>query len=175
MARDFIEIAKEEIASFLKNNYVSLKFTVKFNGEFFIAGAGGHLPEDPPPCVLRAVSACEIRGNKVVFHLSYEWIKYAISNIQETQCAATSLPAYSQIKRLEKQLELGLCGGEWDERMYRLAKKILYFLHTKSLSIRQNIVKICAQEYNVIQRHGRIPKEIIEGYRNALCQIEDKI
>ena len=175
MPRDFIETAKEEIHSFLKNNFKKIKFTVKYSGEFFIAAANVDLPSAVCPCSLKAASGCEIKGSTIVFPLSDEWLKYAMTNIGQAECTESNLSVYSQIKRLEKQLEFGLCGGKWDERMYSLAKKILYFMHTKSLSIRQNIVKKCAREYNVIQRQGRIPKELTVGYRNALCQISGRM
>lgn len=175
MATDFIEIAKGEIRSFLKENVSETKFTVKFNGEFFIAAAKGELSAGIGPCMLRAVSACEIRGNKIVFSPSDEWLEYVLSNIEEAEYTQKDLSVFSQIMRLNKQLEFGLCSGAWDERTHSLAKKILYFLHTKSLSIRRNIVKKCAQEYNIMQRHGKIPETFTAGYRNALCQISDKI
>ena len=175
MPTDFIEEAKKEINSFLKDDYGKKKFTVKFNGEFFIAAANGDLPEKIDTPGLDSVLAGRIKGNKIIFYLSGEWLKYALSNIEKTECSNTDLSLYSQAKRLEKQLDFELCGGKWNESMYWLALKILYFLHTKSLSIRRNIVKKCAQEYNILQRQGRVPRELVSGYRNALYQISDKI
>ncbi len=174
MSVDFIEIAKKEICSFLGENYSNLKFAVKFNGEFFIANANGNIPETELKFNLKSVSMYKLSGNKMFFTPDDNWLKDSISNIQETDCKDTDLMVYSQIVRLNKQIEIGLGGEQWNENSYKFAKDILYALHTKSESIRLNIVKRCACEYNKMQRQGRIPGDLIKGYKNALCQISGK-
>lgn len=175
MATDFVEKAKEDIHDFLTQNNDSVKFTVKFNGEFFIAIANKKLTEKIISCNLSSVSGFTVSSNKIVFNISNEWVKQVISDIDDAECLSDDLMIYSQAKRLKKQIEFGLSGGVWDDEMYSLAKKILYFLHTKSKSIRLNVVKLCAREYNKTQRQGKIPDNLTLGYMNALCQISHKL
>jgi hypothetical protein len=55
--------------------------------------------------------------------------------------------------------------------MYDMSRDILYLLHTKSHSIRRNIVKRCARRYNNLQIQGKIPFELLNGYKSALCMV----
>jgi hypothetical protein len=171
MHQDFLQEAKNEISEWLSQEYKDIKFTVKFGGEFFVAGANRTLTDredgDKPCCV----SHVQPQGNKLILYLSHDWLEDMISKIDEADCEETDLALHSQVKRLEKQIEFGLCGGEWEGGMHLLARDILYMMHTKSASIRSNIVKKCAREYNKLQRQGRIPGHLVEGYKNALCQI----
>ena len=171
MHQDFLQEARKEIADWLFQEYKNIKFTVKFGGEFFIAAADKALPVmeigGRPGCVSRV----QPQGNRLIIHLSHDWLEDKIGEIDEADCKDTDLALYSQVKRLEKQIGFGLCGGEWDGGMHLFARDILYMMHTKSAGIRSNIVKKCAREYNKLQRQGCIPDHLVAGYKNALCQI----
>ena len=170
-----IENAKKEIDAYLKTKYDDIKFTIKYNGELFIAAAqikelkrikSGGLPD--------CVSCFGYNSNKIEFSLSESWLEKSVMEIKEAKYSGGQIMIYSQIKRLEKQIEFGLYGGLWCDEMYVLARNILYFLHTKSESIRTNIVKKAASDYNKLQIKGQIPKQLIIGYKNALTQISDR-
>ena len=171
MLQDFLKEAKKEISDWLAQEHKDIKFTVKFGGEFFIAAANKAFSDMELEGIPGCVSYAQAQGNKIVLHLSDNWMEDMMGKIDKAECKNADLSLYSQVKRLEKQIEFGLCGGDWNGEMHLLARDILYMMHTKSEGIRSNIVKKCAQEYNELQRRGSIPENLAKGYRNALCQI----
>ncbi len=171
MSQDFLKQAKREISDWLTQKYKDTKFTVKFGGEFFVAAANRPFIDLEYSGKLSCVSRVQAQENKIVLYLSENWLEEMVGKIEKAECENEDLALYSQVKRLEKQLEFGLCGGKWDAGMHLLARYVLYMMHTNSASIRSDIVKKSAQEYNKLQRQGRIPGHLVEGYKNALCQI----
>ena len=172
---DFIEKAKDEIKDYLHNNYEDIKFTVKFNGEFFVVGADRRIEQGESFGNIPCTYVTEISSNRMVLGLLDDWIKSSFKKIPDTELKSENIVFYSQIKRLKKQLEYKLCGGEWGAEEYIFAKKVFYMLHTKSESICLNIVKQCAREYISLQIKGKIPTEITAGYKNALCIVSGRV
>ena len=151
------------------------RFTVKFNGEFFIADADRKLDLKEFHCDLHPVTDYDVHENRIVFGVSEEWARSSVAALDGCECSDGNLMIWSQAMRLKKQLEFGHTGVLWDGAMYDLAKNILYFLHTKSRSIRLSVVKKCAAQYNKIQRRTHIPEELLSGYMNALSRISHDI
>ncbi len=176
MEFDIIETAKNDLHSFLYCYYKKNQFTVKYDGEFFIASAHSVLINiDNPISLPDFISGCKIKQNRIIFTISDLWLRESIGSIDKSDYLQNDIEILSQIKRLEKQLEFKLTGNDnWNVEMSKLIKGILYFLHTKSHSICQNIVKRCAVRYNILQRKGKIPKALVYGYLNALCIISKR-
>ncbi len=172
---DIIERAKNQVSNYIKKQYADNKFTLKFNGEFLIAISQSEgLQEIKLSDLPTILSSYKHDDNKVLFTFSNNWIKDSIQSINSVDASTEDLTVYSQIMRLGKQIEFNLTGGKWSEEMYAMATNILYFLHTKSNSIRANTVKMVAMQYNKLQIKGQIPYELIVGYRNALTIISSK-
>lgn len=171
MEKDFIEIAKSHLEEYLDDIYCDKKFIIQFNGEFLIAISKCEIENKVLNNLPNIIKSYSINKNKFYFKLSKKWLKDSVSILNNDKYSKRSIIIFSQITRLNYQLENKLFGGTWDDDMYLMAKDILYLLHTKSQSIRRNIVKRCARRYNNLQIKGQIPFNLINGYKSALCMI----
>lgn len=176
MINDKIETLKHQLNKYLMDNNIENKFTIFFNGEFLIANLHIKALDDSfELCDLPDyIANYAFEKNKIIFKLSNAWLKKSIGEIKECEYKNNDIEIYSQIKRLEKQIQYNLTGGTWTSEMYILSKFILYFLHTKSKSIRTNIVKRCKILYNELQAKTIIPENLVLGYKNALTAISNK-
>ncbi len=168
---DYIQEETIKIRQALEKEFKDKKFTVKFNGEFFIASPKSHDTYDIGGTNLKNSQYLKTEKGRLFFCPKNDWLQKAVTSIKECKAVKCSIEIESQIKRLEKQLEFKLTGGEWGEAEYGFAKDILYIIHTKSKSIRRKVVRCLAKEYNILQRKGKVPTKLTEGYKNALCLI----
>ncbi len=171
---DCIKLENEKIRFELEKKFKN-KFTVKFNGEFFIAAAHDSQVEFTNEFVSENVVVAFIKGNYLFLTPKDSWLKKSVNEINEAEIKDCDIAILSQIKRLEKQIEFGLTGTYWGKEAYTLARDILYLLHTKSQSIRYEVARRCAREYNIMQREKMAPNRLAMGYKNALCHISSKM
>lgn len=171
MKKDFIEIAKSHLKKYLDEIYCDKKFIIQFNGKFLIAISRYEIEDNVLNNLPSIIKSYSVNKNKFYFTLSKKWIKDSVSILNSDKYSNRNITIFSQITRLNYQLDNKLFGGTWDDDMYPIAKDILYLLHTNSQSIRRNIVKRCARRYNNLQIKGQIPFNLINGYKSALCMI----
>ncbi|MCK5129930.1 MAG: hypothetical protein KAQ68_08765 [Clostridiales bacterium] len=172
MNNDKIETIKRQLNLYFADNHTKYKFTIQYNGECLIAiFKGNKLDNINLNNLPDFISGYEYEKNRISFHLSNTWIKQSTRSIKAYEYNTTDVGIYSQIRRLDKQIDFNLTGGTWTEEMFVLARNILYFLHTKSESIQANTIIRCKRLYNELQIKAQIPKELIVGYKNALTTI----
>ena len=115
---DFIEAAKSKISQYLDLIYKDMKFTLFYNGEFLIAAAGQTIVKKNLIKLPDCISSYDIHDNKMTFDLSKSWIRKSVSNICEIEFVKDNLNIYSQIVRLQKQIDYGFTDGKWKDEMY---------------------------------------------------------